>query len=38
MPTLVEWRVTDVGWVQVSVDADPDGNAVSLIGNFRVEY
>jgi glyoxylase I family protein len=83
MPTLVEWRVTAAGWVQVTVDADragsallnfavddltstkkelaargvstgavqpvnkgvelsattdPDGNAITLIGNFRVTY
>ena len=83
MPTLVEWQVTDAGWVQVTVDAeragstllnlavddlaakkdelaargvstepiqlvtkgvelsattDPDGNAITLIGNFRVKY
>lgn len=83
MPSLVEWQVTDAGWVQVTVDtgragsgllnlavddlaatrdalatrgvhtaeiqlvnkgvelsgtADPDGNAITLIGNFRVKY
>ncbi len=83
MPTLVEWQVTDAGWVQVTVDVeragsallnfavddlaatkdelaargvstdavqsvtkgvelsettDPDGNAITLIGNFRVKY
>ena len=83
MATLVEWQVTDAGWVQVTVDAeragsgllnlavddlaatkdelaargvstgaiqpvnngvelsaaaDPDGNAITLIGNFRVTY
>lgn len=83
MPILVEWRVTDAGWLQVTVDetragtglvnlavddlaeavselagrglapgeivpvnkgveicsiADPDGNVVTLIGNFRVDY
>ncbi len=83
MPSLVEWRVTDAGWVQVTVDAvragsgllnlavddlsasrvqltargvetgeiqpvskgvellpttDPDGNAITLIGNFREVY
>ncbi len=83
MPTLVEWQVTNAGWVQVTVDAeragsgllnvavddlattkgelagrgvstgaiqpvnkgvellataDPDGNAITLIGNFRVTY
>lgn len=82
MPGLVEWHVTDGGWVQVTVDADragsgllnfavddltttrelaargvdtgdvqpvtkgvelsastdPDGNAITLIGNFRVKY
>lgn len=80
---LVEWRVTDSGWVQVTRDAnragsallnfavgdlgrhvadvsgrglvpgeietvskgvqlsairDPDGNTITFIGNFRVEY
>jgi glyoxylase I family protein len=80
---LVEWRVTDSGWVQVSRDADragsglvnfavndleqhvaavserglapggietvnkgvqlsairdPDGNTITFIGNFRVQY
>lgn len=80
---LVEWRVTDSGWVQVTHDAgragsaqlnfavddleehvrdlsgrglapgaietvnkgvqlstirDPEGNAITFIGNFRVEY
>ena len=83
MATLVEWRVTDTGWLQVFVDTeragrsfvnlavddlgahrealrgrglepgpvvaadrgvelssltDPDGNVVTLIGHFRVEY
>ena len=83
MPSLVEWRVTDGGWVQVYVDpdragraqlnlavedlagardeiagrgievpdiqpvnksvellplADPDGNAITLIGAFREVY
>jgi glyoxylase I family protein len=83
MPSLVEWQVTDTGWVQVWVDAeragrssvnlavddieravgelaarglapgpvdtvsngvqlsaisDPDGNVVTLIGNFRPVY
>jgi glyoxylase I family protein len=83
MPSLVEWRVTDTSWVQVTVDpdragsgllnfavddlaatreklatrgvdtaeiqpvskgvelsvtTDPDGNAITLIGNFRVRY
>ncbi len=83
MPTLVEWQVTDTGWVQVTVDpdragsgllnlavdglaagreelatrgvetgeiqpvtkgvelsatTDPDGNAITLIGSFRVKY
>ncbi|MGI8585371.1 MAG: VOC family protein [Thermoleophilaceae bacterium] len=83
MSTLVEWQVTDTGWVQVTVDAgragsaqlnlavhdltaakeelagrglptgdtqpvnkgvelssmsDPDGNVVTLIGSFRVNY
>jgi glyoxylase I family protein len=83
MPSLVEWQVTDGGWVQVTVDtdragagllnfavddlaatrnelatrgvdtgeihpvtrgvelsatSDPDGNAITLIGNFRVKY
>lgn len=83
MPSLVEWRVTGGGWVQVHVDAersgggllnlavedlaaareelagggvavgeiqpvnkgvellplaDPDGNAVTLIGGFREVY
>ncbi|WP_037182314.1 VOC family protein [Rhodococcoides fascians] len=83
MPTLVEWKVTDVGWVQVTVDdvragtgllnfgiddldahraelalrgidagdvvdankgvrlstvLDPDGNTITLIGGFRVDY
>ena len=80
---LVEWRVTDSGWVQVTLDAgragsallnfavgdldqhiadisgrgmapgavesvskdvqlsaitDPDGNRITLIGNFRIKY
>ena len=80
---LVEWRVTETGWVQVTLDADragsgllnfavddldrdiadlvrrglapgaietvskgvqlctirdPDGNAITFIGNFRVTY
>jgi predicted enzyme related to lactoylglutathione lyase len=80
---LVEWRVTDTGWVQVGTDAgrpgsallnlavddldrhvadlagrglaagavetvnkgvqlaaitDPDGNTITLIGNFRIKY
>jgi glyoxylase I family protein len=69
---LVEWRVTDSGWVQVTRDAgragsallnfavddldqpgaieavnkgvqlsairDPEGNAITFIGNFRVQY
>jgi catechol 2,3-dioxygenase-like lactoylglutathione lyase family enzyme len=83
MDTLVEWRVTDSGWLQVFADAnragtalvnfavddlgaqcddlrrrdllpgevqdvnkgaqlsaitDPDGNTITFIGNFRVEY
>lgn len=83
MPTLVEWRVAEGGWVQVTVDdaragngllnfavddldsmisqladrgitagpvvdankgvrlstiPDPDGNAITLIANFREEY
>lgn len=83
MPVLVEWQVTDRGWVQVSVDEaragsgllnfavddleaqiaeiagrgihcdeiveankgvrlstveDPDGNTITLIGGFRVDY
>lgn len=83
MPVLVEWQVTDRGWVQVTVDEeragtgmlnfavddlehaitdlgergieageiidankgvrlstlqDPDGNAITLIGGFRVAY
>ena len=83
MESLVEWQVTDTGWVQVTVDAgragsgllnfavddlaavrdelaarsvetgdvqpvtkgvelsaasDPDGNTITLIGNFRVKY
>jgi len=83
MPSLAEWRVTDAGWVQLTVDhdragngllnfavddlattreelatrgvetgeiqpvnkgvelsatSDPDGNAITLIGNFRVTY
>lgn len=83
MPTLVEWQVTDTGWVQLTVDPDragsaqlnlavddlaatkdelsdrglspretvpvnkgvelsaiddPDGNAITLIGSFRVRY
>lgn len=83
MPTLVEWQVTDTGWVQVTVDPgragsaqlnlavddlaatkdeisgrglvpgdtvpvnkgvelsaidDPDGNVITLIGRFRVQY
>ena len=28
MPTLVEWRVTDAGWVQVTVDAERAGSAL----------
>jgi glyoxylase I family protein len=44
---LVEWRVTDSGWVQVTRDAaraqlsairDPEGNTITFIGNFRVQY
>ena len=83
MPVLVEWQVTELGWVQVSIDAarsgtgllnfavddlethiaeleargltageiveankgvrlsaieDPDGNVITLIGGFRVNY
>ncbi len=83
METLVEWRVTDTGWIQVFRDAsragtamvnfavddldqhvaelsarglapgaietvskgvqlsaitDPDGNQVTFIGNFRINY
>jgi glyoxylase I family protein len=83
METLVEWRVTETGWLQVSHDAeragtgllnfavddldqhlaglsdrglapgtietankgvrlsaitDPDGNRITFIGNFRIEY
>lgn len=83
MASLVEWRVTDTGWVQVTVDADraglallnlavddlaatkdeiagrgltpgettpvskgvelsaiedPDGNVITLLGSFRVNY
>ena len=83
MVTLVEWRVTDTGWIQVFLDrdragktllnfavddldqhvaelssrglvpgaietankgvrisaiADPDGNQVNFIGNFRINY
>ena|ERR1035437_2979460 len=83
METLVEWRVTDTGWLQVSSDArragsavlnfavddlaahlaglrsrdlapgpiqsvskgvqlssitDPDGNTITFIGNFRINY
>ena len=83
MDTLVEWRVTDSGWLQVTLDADragsalvnfavddlsahceilrgrglaptppqeankgvqlsslldPDGNTITFIGNFRIEY
>jgi glyoxylase I family protein len=83
MESLIEWRLTDGGWLQVTADperagrslfnlavadlpaaiaevtargivagdvlpvnkgvelcplADPDGNAVTLIGGFRVEY
>jgi glyoxylase I family protein len=83
MPSLVEWKVTAGGWVQVTVDtdragsgllnlavddlaatreelatrgvgttaiqpvnkgvelsatSDPDGNEITLIGNFRVKY
>jgi glyoxylase I family protein len=83
MPNLVEWQVTDGGWVQVTEDprragngmlnlavsdieegvrevremglatgeivdankgvrlcaiADPDNNAIQLVGNFRVKY
>ncbi|MDJ0363174.1 VOC family protein [Rhodococcus sp. H29-C3] len=83
MPVLLEWQVTDHGWVQVIVDderagsgmlnlavddlerqlaelvtrgvvpgevveankdvrlstmKDPDGNAITLIGGFRVNY
>lgn len=28
MDTLVEWRVTDNGWVQVTVDAERSGTAM----------
>jgi predicted enzyme related to lactoylglutathione lyase len=83
MPNLVEWQVTNGGWVQVTEDsrragsgllnlavsdieegvrevrasgletgeivdankgvrlcaiADPDGNSIQLVGNFRVKY
>ncbi len=83
METLVEWRVTETGWLQVYCDADragtallnfavddldahlaglrkrdlapgpiqnvnkgvqlsaiadPDGNTITFIGNFRIEY
>lgn len=83
MPVLVEWKVADFGWVQVTVDEkragsgllnfavddlerhigelgargieageiveankgvrlstveDPDGNTITLIGGFRVNY
>ncbi|AYJ50442.1 VOC family protein [Rhodococcus sp. P1Y] len=83
MPVLVEWKVADFGWVQVTVDearagstllnfatddldaqvtelasrgivageivdankgvrlsttTDPDGNTITLIGGFRVDY
>lgn len=83
MDSLVEWRVTDSGWLQVSSDAgragtallnfavddlaahladlrssdlapgniqnvnkgvqlsaitDPDGNTITFIGNFRINY
>ena len=83
MRSLVEWQVTEAGWVQLTVDtdragsgllnlavddlaatreelatrgvetadiqavskgvelsatSDPDGNAITLIGNFRVTY
>ena len=83
MPNLLEWRVTDSGWVQVTEDQrragdsmlnlavsdieegaqelremglapgeiieankgvrlcplrDPDGNAIHIVGNFRVKY
>ncbi len=34
MPTLVEWRVTDAGWVQVTVD---EGRAGSGQLNLAVE-
>ncbi len=34
MPTLVEWRAVDTGWVQVTVDAERAGS--SLL-NFAVE-
>ena len=27
MPSLVEWQVTDTGWVQVTVDPDRAGSA-----------
>ncbi|MFD6697936.1 MULTISPECIES: VOC family protein [unclassified Microbacterium] len=83
MPNLIEWHVTDNGWVQVTEDrhragssmlnlavsdiqegarelremglepgeiieankgvrlcplSDPDGNAIQIVGNFRVKY
>lgn len=28
MPTLVEWRVTDAGWVQITVDPDRAGSGL----------
>jgi catechol 2,3-dioxygenase-like lactoylglutathione lyase family enzyme len=28
MPTLIEWQVTDGGWVQVTEDADRAGSAM----------
>lgn len=34
MDSLVEWRVTDTGWVQVHVDADRAGTALL---NFAVD-
>jgi len=34
MASLDEWRVTDTGWLQVSVDADRAGSAVI---NFAVD-
>lgn len=34
MDSLAEWRITDTGWVQVSVDADRAGTALL---NFAVD-